>query len=136
MSYILRNDRAERHPAQGRSTLILPEHSEYSLDGEIADRVSIQAARVLGPHDAVIINRTSLPVRGFTVDFTPLGAVELLGIPQGELVNRMRTGGRALFPVLGAGPGGRGNPDVGIKQLRLMSVFYKPGFCSIAIVTP
>ena len=75
-------------PAQGRSTLILPEHTEYTLDGEIADRVSIQAATVLGPHDAVIVNRTSLPVRGFTVDFTPLGAVELLGIPQGELVNR------------------------------------------------
>jgi len=75
-------------PAQGRSTLILPEHTEYSIDGEIADRVSIQAATVLGPHDAVIVNRTSLPVRGITVDFTPLGAVELLGIPQGELVNR------------------------------------------------
>ena len=75
-------------PAQGRSTLILPEHSEYSVDGEIADRASIRAATVLGPHDAVIVNRTTRSVRSFTVGFTPLGAVELLGIPQGELVNR------------------------------------------------
>ena len=75
-------------PAQGRSTLILPEHTEYTLDGEIADRVSLQSATVLGPHDTVIVNRTALPVRGFTVDFTPLGAVKLLGIPQGELINR------------------------------------------------
>ena len=77
-----------RHQAQGRSTLIPPEHTEYSLDCEIADRVSIQAATILGPHDAAIINRTTRPVRGFTLDFTPLGAVELLGIPQAELVNR------------------------------------------------
>ena len=63
------------------SSLILPEHTEYSLDGEIADRVSIQAARVLGPQDADIVNRATRPVRGFTVDFRPLGAVELLGTP-------------------------------------------------------
>ena len=75
-------------PAKGRSTLLLPKHIEYSIDGEMAERLSIHPATVVGPHDAVIINRTSLPVRAFSVDFTPLGAVELLGIPQGELVNR------------------------------------------------
>jgi AraC-like DNA-binding protein len=75
-------------PAQVRSTLLLPEHTEYTLDGDIADRVSLEAATLLGPHDTPIVNRTSRPVRGFTVDFTPLGAVELLGVPQGELANR------------------------------------------------
>ena len=75
-------------PAQGRSTLILPAHTDYTLEGEIADRASLEAATVLGPHDAPIVNRTTRPVRGFTVDFTPLGAMQLLGVPQGELVNR------------------------------------------------
>lgn len=75
-------------PAQGRSTLLLPEHTEYSIDGEIAERLSIHPATVVGPHDAVIVKRTVLPVRVFTVDFTPLGAIELLGVPQGELANR------------------------------------------------
>lgn len=68
--------------------LILPAHTEYTVDGELADRVSIEAATLLGPHDVPIINRTQLPVRGFTVDFTPLGAEDLLGIPQGTIANR------------------------------------------------
>ena len=75
-------------PAQDRSMLILPAHTEYIIGGEIADKVSIEAATLLGPHDVPILNRTQLPVRGFTVDFTPLGAEDLLGIPQGEIANR------------------------------------------------
>jgi AraC-like DNA-binding protein len=79
-------------PAQARSTLILPEHANYRLEGEIADRVTLCEATLLGPHDAPIVNYTSGAVRGFTVDFTPLGVAELLGVPQGELAN---TGVRA-----------------------------------------
>ena len=75
-------------PAQARSTLILPEHADYTLEGEIADRVSLCEATLLGPHDTPIVNHTSGAVRGFTVDFTPLGAAELLGLPQGEISNR------------------------------------------------
>lgn len=75
-------------PAQERGMLLLPTHTDYEPAGELAGRVEIHEATFVGPHTKAIINRTDRPVRGYSVDFTPLGLSLLLGLPQSELVDR------------------------------------------------
>mgnify|MGYP006284020479 CR=1 FL=1 len=75
-------------PAQERAMLILPAHTEYRVEGDIAERIELHRATILGPHRAPIVNRTERPICGFTVDFTPLGMSMLIGVPQEEIVDR------------------------------------------------
>jgi len=75
-------------PAQERSMLLLPQHTEYTVGGPLSDEVTISQATVLGPHSLPIINHTTQPNCGYTVEFTPLGAMILFDIPQEEIVNR------------------------------------------------
>lgn len=75
-------------PAQERSMLLLPWHTDYTVGGQLSDDITISRATILGPHSVPIINYASQPNRGYTVEFTPLGAMILFGIPQEEIVNR------------------------------------------------
>lgn len=75
-------------PAQERSMLLLPEHTDYTIGGKIAEDITISRATILGPHSSPVLNYTRESIRGYTVDFTSLGAMVLFGIPQVEIVNR------------------------------------------------
>lgn len=68
--------------------LLLPEHTDYAIGGEIAEDITISRATILGPHTYPVLNYTTQAIRGYTVEFTPLGAMVLFGIPQVEIVNR------------------------------------------------
>lgn len=68
--------------------LLLPDHTNYDVAGPIAEEITISKATILGPHTVPVLNSTMESIRGYTVEFTPLGAMVLFGIPQVEIVNR------------------------------------------------
>lgn len=85
-------------PAMERCMMLLPEHTEYRMDGPIASRVTLTHATLMGPHDVPVMNYTEREASGYTVEFTPTGAARLLGIAPRDVYNQGIPAGEIVAP--------------------------------------
>jgi AraC-like DNA-binding protein len=73
-----------------RSMLVIPVPTQYRFETPCANQYRMYRVTIIGPHTVPIVSfNEGARNRGISVEFTDLGAYQLLGVPQHELTDRM-----------------------------------------------